>query len=138
MYVCLPPMMRARTLLDDIKAEISAAGGRHHLAFAIMNESPNWFTHKEIQFAREKIYQMNHMQRKRAALPVSERIWTTEDIKTVRKKFGKVSTSCLAKDLKRTPTAVREKFYEQATAAEKEWVKLHGKYAGRVNNLKNK
>jgi hypothetical protein len=123
-------------LLTNLKIEIKMAGGRNHLCYLIMTESPGWFPHKERQLIKERIQRQESTNRIRARRPVVLNYWSAEDILYVRQKFGKMRTYALARILGRTTNAIREKFYEQATPEEKQWVKENGKYAGRINNFK--
>jgi hypothetical protein len=136
-------MLHTRTLLEDIRSEIAAVGGRFNMIGILIRESPEWFSLAEVKRVR-KAQLANARNRKykkknpRTPKSNRNRIWTDEDELYVKKHFGRIRTSRLARYLGRTRFAVAQKFHAIATEEEKQWVAEHGLYAYQTNKLKKK
>lgn len=136
-------MIETRTLLDDIKAEISATGGRYKLAAIIVRENPDIFNYSDkakIKRGLNGIERTRRHRRKKPYAPKSmrNRKWSDEHILYLRKFYGVTKTGKLAKQLGRTGAACVLKFLAVATAEEKQWVVENGFYAGKSQLNKNK
>lgn len=131
-------MRKVNPLLQDIKKTIKDNGGNAPLALQIMLENRNLFSMWEIGQMHRRVKNLEKSRRYFAKHTKPNDFWSVSDICYVLDHYGTMETRLLAAILNRTGVAVRDAFNRLASPEKKEWVRLHGRYAGRIDNFKKK
>lgn len=131
-------MRKINPLLLAIRASVREAGGTRLMAYLIMQENRDIYSDWEISKVRRIADGTLRGRRYLAKLPkkMPPPFWSEEDETILLNNYGTMKTPNLAAIIGRSGTAIRDKFYRLAPPERITWVKLNGRYAGRVNNFK--
>lgn len=126
-------------LLQNIRHAVRQAGGTRMLAYLIMSENRALYSDREIQDMKNKAWGTLRNRKHAVQQPKKENdFWSESDVRYLMKHYAKMKSRQLAAILNRTVVACRDKFYRHATPEQRQAVKRHGRYAGRINNFKPK
>lgn len=113
-------------LLKKITETISENGGRIKFADAIMNEALDFFSYQDrkemdllLKEDAKRIKEEAILKKKRKPRkPISSILWTKEELTTLKRFYGHISTECLSELLQRTPRAILTQFRKICTKQE--------------------